>query len=84
MWDGRHIVLQKLLRDVRKEAHLTQSDLASRLSKPQSYVSKYESGERRLDILEIQGVCSQCGLTLSAFSSRLEQELGKGRNDKPQ
>lgn len=84
MWDGRHIVLQKLLRDIRKEAHLTQSELASRLSRPQSYVSKYESGERRLDILEIQDVCFQCSLTLSAFSSRLEQELGKGRNDKPQ
>lgn len=84
MWDGQHIVLQKLLRTVRKEAHLTQSDLASRLSKPQSYVSKYESGERKLDLLEIRDVCHQCSLALPAFSSRLEQELHKGHNDKPQ
>ena len=81
MWDEHHTVLQKLLRTIRKEAHLTQSDLASRLSKPQSYVSKYESGERKLDLIEVRDICRQCGLTLSEFSARLEQELSRGRND---
>ena len=35
--------LQKLLRDIRREAELKQEDIASQLGKPQSYVSKYES-----------------------------------------
>jgi predicted transcriptional regulator len=42
--------LQELLRQVRVEARLTQTDLASKLRKPQSFVSKYEAGERRLDL----------------------------------
>jgi len=41
------------LRQARKDAGLTQVKLAERLRKPQSYVSKYESGERRLDVLEL-------------------------------
>lgn len=36
----------------RKDANLTQDDLAQQLGKPQSFVSKYESYERRLDVLE--------------------------------
>ncbi len=36
----------------RKEAGLTQAALAEMLSKPQSYVAKYEKGERRLDVVE--------------------------------
>ena len=46
-------VLLLLLRDMRAEAGLRQSDLALRLGRPQSFVSKYEVGERRLDVLEL-------------------------------
>jgi len=42
----------KLVIDARKRAGLTQQELADRLKKPQSYVSKYERGERRLDVIE--------------------------------
>ena len=44
--------LRKLLIEARKKACLNQADVAARLSKPQSYVSKIESGERRLDVVE--------------------------------
>jgi len=36
----------------RKTAGLTQTELADQLARPQSYVSKYERGERRLDVVE--------------------------------
>ena len=65
-------LLQELLRELRSEAGFTQKDLAARLGEPQSYVSKYESGERRLDFLEIRHLCKQFGITLSDFSTRLE------------
>lgn len=67
--------LQTLLRLARTEARLTQTDVARRLRQPQSFVSKYESGERRLDILELREVCQAIGLPLAEFISRLENAL---------
>lgn len=48
----RYAVFAKALRRARKEAGLTQTTVAKRLGRPQSYVSKYESCERRLDVIE--------------------------------
>jgi transcriptional regulator with XRE-family HTH domain len=42
----------KLLVQVRKRAGVTQQQLAKKLARPQSFVSKYERGERRLDVVE--------------------------------
>jgi len=42
------------LKEARLEAGLSQQDVADKLGKPQSYVSKIESGERRLDVAEIK------------------------------
>ena len=64
-----------LLRLVRTETGLTQTDVAQRLNQPQSLVSKYESGERRLDILELREVCEAVGTTLPEFVKRLEEDL---------
>jgi len=66
--------LVRLLRQVRAERGLRQTDLARKLRRGQSFVSKYESGERRLDLPEIAAVCSAVGLTLSEFVRRLESE----------
>jgi transcriptional regulator with XRE-family HTH domain len=49
--------LQRALQDARKTKNLTQRDVSARLGKPQSYISKYESGERRLDLIEFLEVC---------------------------
>jgi transcriptional regulator with XRE-family HTH domain len=38
-------------------------------------VSKYESGERRLDILELRAVCEALGITLVKFCKRLEEAI---------
>lgn len=43
---------RNLLINARKNIGITQIDLANKLSKPQSFISKYESGERRLDVVE--------------------------------
>lgn len=47
-----HATLVTLLRQAREDAGLTQAIVAERLGKPQSYVAKTESGERRLDVVE--------------------------------
>ncbi len=41
-----------LLISARRKANLTQQIVAERLGRPQSFVAKYEGGERRLDVLE--------------------------------
>lgn len=64
--------LQELLRNLRVEAGLTQIDLARSLGEPQSYISKYESGERRLDFLEVRHLCEKFGISVSDFTKRLE------------
>ena len=48
----RYDQFRQLLIEARNAAGLTQSDLAKRLSRPQSFVSKFERGERRLDVIE--------------------------------
>jgi ribosome-binding protein aMBF1 (putative translation factor) len=62
-----------LLRQVREEAGLRQSELAKRLGRPQSYVSKYESGERRLDIVELDEICAVLGIPLQKLVRRFEE-----------
>lgn len=61
-----------LLRQIRQEAGLRQIDVADRLKQPQSFVSKYESGERRLDLLELEFVCAACETNLSKFVRRYQ------------
>lgn len=67
--------LQRLLRQVRSGAGLRQDDLAHLLKKPQSFVSKYESGERRLDLLELRRICEVVGIRLTEFVQRFEDSL---------
>ena len=64
-----------LLRGVRLEAGLTQSELESRIGTDQTFVSKYESGERRLDILELREVCQVIGIDFVALIRRFDQDL---------
>ena len=52
-----HQKLGEYLRDLRMSEGLKQSDLALLLGKPQSYISKYETAERRLDIFELITIC---------------------------
>lgn len=47
-----HVRMIALLTAARERAGLTQQQLADRLDKPQSYVAKYEGGERRVDVVE--------------------------------
>ena len=69
------IQLQKLLVKMRKEAGLLQEDLAKRLGKPQSFVSKYEIGERRLDIIELKQICKAMGVSFVKLAKRVESLL---------
>jgi len=62
------------LKAARIEAGLTQSDVAGRLNRPQSYVSKCESGERRIDVIELSHFAQVYGKPVSFFIED-DQEL---------
>lgn len=62
--------LTALLRQVRLEANLTQSQLAEKIGQTQSYVSKYENGEQRLDLIELEAVCRAVDVPLTDFVVR--------------
>jgi len=73
--------LQRLLRDLREAKNLRQEDVAEELEVPQSFVSKIESGERRLDILELRDVCSVLGIGLAKFCKQLEEAISDETED---
>jgi transcriptional regulator with XRE-family HTH domain len=75
IYSAEQELLQDLLRKTRTESGLTQIGLAVKLKRPQSFVSKYESGERRLDLVELRQVCLALGITLSRFAERFEKML---------
>jgi transcriptional regulator with XRE-family HTH domain len=58
----RQIQLRTLLRDLRRRRGLTQAAVARRLDKPQSFVAKYERGERRLSVIEFIDVVRALGM----------------------
>lgn len=55
-------LLCKTLKEARLAAGLRQIDVAERLEKPQSYVAKVESGERRIDLIETIAYCKSIGI----------------------
>lgn len=65
------------LRAARERAGLTQFEVASRLNATQTFVSKCERGERRLDIVELRQWCSAIETTLGEFSSRFDDACKK-------
>lgn len=62
--------LAALLRQVRLDANITQLQLAEKIGQTQSYVSKYENGEQRLDLIELEAVCKAIGISLTDFVER--------------
>jgi transcriptional regulator with XRE-family HTH domain len=57
-----HRAFCALLIESREGAGLSQTELADRLGKPQSFVSKYEGGERRLDVIEFVAIARSLGI----------------------
>jgi transcriptional regulator with XRE-family HTH domain len=72
IFTSRYQKLKKLLIEARKDAGLTQVDLAAKLDRPQSFVSKYERGERRLDLVEFLEVADALRIDPAEFIEKLQ------------
>lgn len=70
-----YVVFLKLLRDRRQVVGLSQVALASKLNETQTFISKCERGERRLDVIELRTWCRALGVDLPLFLEQLDKEL---------
>lgn len=71
----RYRTVLERLRQARREAGLTQTEVATAVGRPQSFVSKCESGERRVDVLELADLARLYGKPLAFFVGE-EEGLG--------
>jgi transcriptional regulator with XRE-family HTH domain len=72
---SRHMLFCESLRRARKRAGLSQERVAERLGEHQSFVSRYETGERRLDVVEFLAVAEALRMDPAAHIKRLQKEL---------
>ena len=63
-------VFGELMVAARRKAGLTQQKLAKRIGKPQSFVAKYEGGERRIDVIEFIAIVRAIGADPRALVRR--------------
>jgi transcriptional regulator with XRE-family HTH domain len=75
----RQILLQSLLVEARKAKGLTQAELADALGKPQSFVAKYENGERRIDVIEFVDITAVLGIATNDLLAKIEPAVAKTR-----
>lgn len=67
---------RSLLVAAREKAGFTQAEVSAKLGRPQSFVAKYEGGERRLDVLEFVQICTALGVDPHAILSEVQAKGG--------
>ena len=77
IYTAEYGVLVELLRETREKAEVTQVELAERLGKSQSFVTKYECGERRIDIVQLRTICGILATSLPEFVAEFEKRISR-------
>lgn len=72
-----HEYFRSLLVTAREKAGLTQTEVSLKLGHPQSFVAKYEGGERRLDVLEFIQVCAALGVDPKSVLAEIQARTGR-------
>jgi transcriptional regulator with XRE-family HTH domain len=67
-----YAVFLHLLKEKRIKSGLTQKEIALRLKKPQSFISKYESGLRRIDVIEYMEICIALDVDPTQFMNEMK------------
>lgn len=83
MWVNpeEHKIVGAVLSEYRKAAKLTQQALAARLGKPQSFVSAFEAGQRRIDVLELARIADAIGADPALIFSTIVRQRCADRGD---
>lgn len=72
LYERSYAAFTELLKEERKNAGLTQAALAKKLRRPQSYVSKYERGDRRIDVIEFLEIAGAIQFDPNEFLRKLD------------
>lgn len=72
IYDSEYRRLIELLKVQRYESDLTQQELAMILGVDQTFISKYEQCQRRLDVIELKEICEALGTSLIDFLTKFE------------
>lgn len=75
LYERSYATFTDLLKGERKGAGLTQAELAKKLRRPQSYVSKYERGERRIDVVEFLEIARAIGFDPNEVLQKLNPKF---------
>ena len=70
-----HLALYKVLKEERLNRKVSQANLAKKLGVQQSFISKYEAGERTLDLVELQTICGVLKISLITLIKKYEKEI---------
>lgn len=81
IYDLEYTVLTSCLKELRLQSKMTQQELAACLGCNQTDISKYEQGQRRLDIVEVRNICIQLGSSLPAFVDEYEKRLEERKDN---
>jgi transcriptional regulator with XRE-family HTH domain len=75
LYSPQYRIFLSTLRQVRTAASLSQSDLATRLNTTQSFISKCERGDRRIDVVELRAFCGVMNISFVDFVKQFETAL---------
>lgn len=70
-------IFLRLFRKAREKALLTQVEVAKKIGQSQSFVSKCERGERRIDVVELRTYCLAFGISFAEFTKEFDKSLSK-------
>ena len=74
-------ILLRILKSKRQQKRISQQDMATRLGVHQSFVSKIESGERRIDVIELFRYCEAIGIEVIQLIKELNKETKIGKKE---
>jgi transcriptional regulator with XRE-family HTH domain len=75
---SHHILIAKI-RALRESFGLTQKELADKIGVDQTFISKIETGDRRVDLIELREICLSLGTSLEDFIKSLEADISNER-----
>lgn len=77
IYNKQYRILIGIIRQERESRHITQEQLASMLSVQQAIISKIETCERRLDLIELRQICTALGISLIDIINKFEERITK-------